>query len=378
MCKIKDHNLFLDTIKSAANDRIYDILEAMGCVLNSAHTEEFRCSCPIHGGDNETAFSYNTEYKSWRCYTNQCHNKYVSNIFGLVQGYLKNNDKPHSFNDSIKWLSKFLNIDIKSLHKENIIDEELYTIKKLVRQSKTKVLKSNSSSSTFSIRIEDFKKNYKVSKYFLDQGFSENILTKYLITDCFDINKPMYNRACVPIINEQGTHIIGVTGRIMMDKCQYCNHYHEKTMGCYERKIPIPKWKHYGFKSGQVLFNYNFANRYIKNSKTAIIVEGPKDVLAFESNDIHNSICMHGLKISKYHITKLLNLGVMNLILALDNDDAANESKEIALKILNKYFKIYDISNMIDFGTDFADLNTEEFNNHIKPKIKNMEFKINV
>ena len=48
--------------------------------------------CPVHGGDSVEGCSIftdgDTATGNWRCWTNQCHEDYQSNIFGFVRGIL--------------------------------------------------------------------------------------------------------------------------------------------------------------------------------------------------------------------------------------------------------------------------------------------------
>jgi len=247
MTNTSDYNEFLNNLKDIANENIDKILESMDCEFNGLNTNDIRSCCPIHDGDNDTAFSYNTDIKSWRCYTHNCHNKYISNVFGLIQGYLERLNKPSSFKDTVKWIADVLSLDINILSAGSVVDKQYIEVKKLLKQSKNKSrLLNDKNDKSLKINIEDVRKHFVRSEYYKNLGLSDELIDKYLLNDCLDKTKPMYNRACVPVIDESGKNIIGVTGRIMVKKCEYCDQFHEDFIGCNERKTLLPKWKHFG------------------------------------------------------------------------------------------------------------------------------------
>ncbi len=47
--------------------------------------EEIRGPCPVHGGDNLTAWSYNARLGIWRCWTHGCQDVYGSSVSGLAR-----------------------------------------------------------------------------------------------------------------------------------------------------------------------------------------------------------------------------------------------------------------------------------------------------
>ena len=65
--------------------------------------------CPIHGGDNKTAFniftSGNTHVGNWICYTHHCEKSFINNTIGFIRGLIshskynwsKSGDKIASF-----------------------------------------------------------------------------------------------------------------------------------------------------------------------------------------------------------------------------------------------------------------------------------------
>lgn len=334
-------------IIDAANYETERILNQLGVDLENSvpYSDEIRMSCPIHHGDNNTAFSYHKKYKKWRCYTAHCHEDYPDNIIGLVMAISK-----CSFADAVEWTRSFLNIDSKSLKR---ID---YDISSQIREMKRLVKPTIVSRST---RINIDKKlfaNRQTSKFFLDKGISETILEKFLVTDCNDRTKPMYNRACVPVVNQQNDRVIGVTGRIMMDKCPLCKCFHGKKCPTkYEKVVTYPKWKHFGFSSSEVLYNINS----IENNRNVFICEGPKDVWKLDEAGIHNSVAIFGLNLSKYQIELLINLNAQKLIFVLDNDERGIEQTKKNIANVEHIFKAFSLHDIIDKDKDIADMSVD-------------------
>ena len=73
-----------------------------------AHYGDFiRCCCPIHNGDNPTAFVMNTEKGLWSCKTNDCGD---GDIFTLVE---KMEDM--NFPQAVQKVAEILGIDINDM-----------------------------------------------------------------------------------------------------------------------------------------------------------------------------------------------------------------------------------------------------------------------
>lgn len=369
----------LDQIKDAANDNIDLILSSLGIDIDSVTTcgNEIRSICPLHeGADNPTAFCYNTTYKYWRCYTRGC-SEGCGNIFGLVQKMLqKNENKRITFTECVSWLSKTLNLDIEV--EEIEIDEYQRDLNQLIRSNK-KINKDVKLEDKFNAFPFDIIRNKVTpSKYFIEEGFSEEILTKYCVGFCNDPNKPMYMRSYAPILNEAGTMVIGVTGRTIHKKCIYCGEFHIEGKGCPADNPKVrgyPKWKHFGFHKSHVFYNLNFAKPYIERSRTVILTEGPKDVWWLEQHGVHNSLCIFGLSVSNLHLKRLISLGVLKVVVALDRDEPGLEAMEKINEKLSDYFVLYNINQFLGQGQDIADIPSEKMLREVVPHLKSIEAK---
>ena len=63
----------IDYIKNSLDDSIIkELLLNSGARSVKKIGREIRCSCPIHKGNNTTAFTWNLENNLWFCFTGDC------------------------------------------------------------------------------------------------------------------------------------------------------------------------------------------------------------------------------------------------------------------------------------------------------------------
>jgi hypothetical protein len=314
-------------------------------------------SCPIHGGDNSSAFNLYHQGDSyrgnWKCRTHQCENTFKSSIIGFIRGcishnkynWTKNGDTTASFNEAVEFTSKFAKQDLDNIHiskKEKEKQNFTNTIRYL-SSNKEKETKQNR------VSRQSVIKNLKIpSQYFLSRGFSTNILTKYDIGDCLSPNKEMSDRAVVPIYDGDHKFMIGCSGRTINDS--------------------KPKWKHNdGFKAEEYLYNFWYAKDYIQTTRTVILVESPGNVWRLEEAGIHNSVAVFGSSLKDKQKMLLDTSGAMTLITIMDNDDAGRTATQ---QIIKKCERTY-ICKSIDISyTDIAEMPIDKINLHLKPIIE--------
>lgn len=363
---------FLQYVQDLANDRIEEILELLGFDIDSCYTKnnEIRSRCIIHDGKTGSSFSYSLDKKQWRCYSSNCHNGNPF-ISGLVKKCLsKNENREVSFNESVEWICSFLGITASH---SNINDEKI-KINKLVKEARLRdtIIKQEAITKIEPFPVERLNGNVQPSPYFLKMGFSERILRKYNVGLCLDPRKPMNLRSYFPILNEDGTMVIGVTGRIIYDKCDYCPKFHEKGL-CPKDNPKVksyPKWLHWGFHKNNVLFNQNFALSSIEKTKSIIVTEGAKDILWMSEHDINNCVPLLGLFASNYHIKRFMDMGVNTVVLAFNRDKHGQEATESLKEQMGVYFNLIDVSPLIGSHKDIAEIPSSEMINEFAPFVR--------
>lgn len=334
--------------------------------------------CPIHGGsDNPTAFNF---YKDgydiegyWRCNTHNCssllHNNkkiFAPNSIGLVRALLSvrendwatPGDQVYGFKETIQFLEKLFKIstnDFKVDYEELIKDQ-------LLKES-SHYSKENKPKNHLNLDVSYVKEKLEIpSQYFIDRGFSSDILKKYYVGLCKSPKSPMYNRAVCPIFDEDGKTVIGLTGRSVYDKCEKCSNYHDKTSGCDYNNSSIKWWNIGSFKSSH-LYNYWNAKKHINKTKVALIVEGQGDVWKLVESGIHNCVGIFGVSLSDEQQFLLEKAGTMGVIPLFDNPKT-DKAGEIAYKQFTEkcgsIFRIYTIKDIYGDTKDVGDFNNEQ------------------
>ncbi|MFA5669983.1 MAG: toprim domain-containing protein [Balneolaceae bacterium] len=363
-------------IKDIAKDKICYLLDILGVEHDGDNSygslARISAPCPIHGGDNTTAWSWKCSTGYWKCFTRGCHETYKGDIFGLVRGIYARSGKQMSFVESVEWVAE--KIGYKLANKE-IDSEKLDIYNQTLTSNRLKQLKLiNTDQSTKILRIDDVKKMIVPDTYFKKQGFSDRTIEKFNIGFCNTPNKPLYMRAFAPIIDETGEFVIGYTGRSIYPKCSKCSCYHNPEYDCPpERKRRYyPKWKHVG-STMDAVYNIDKAKNFIAESYTAIITEGPKDVWRLDEAGIHNSVAILGLQIHQKHKQLLQKNGALSLIILVDADPAGFASIERIKKEFGKSFRLYFLTDKIADGKDPGDLSTDQITKDIAPLIKEIE-----
>lgn len=80
------------------------------------------------------------------------------------------------------------------------------------------------------------------------------------------------------------------------------------------------------FKKSRILFGLNYSRRRIAKERKAIIVEGQIDALRLIQAGFNFTVAGQGTAFGEGHVKELLNLGVREVYLSLDGDEAGQEA----------------------------------------------------
>lgn len=336
--------------------------------------------CPIHGGDNPSAFNIYPEGESyrgnWKCRTHNCENIFKSSIIGFIRGVISNQkynwskegDQTASFDEAVNYALGFLKKDLKQI-KISKVDRDKNNFTNFINnlQNKKEEVKSKI------IRKQIIKSIEIPAKYYLGRGYSEEILKKYDIGLCTNPDRPMYNRVVVPIYDNEYKYMIACTGRSIFEKCSECKSYHNLLDDCPsdEKLWLYSKWRHSkDFKSQNCLYNFWFAKKFILQTQTAIIVESPGNVWRLEENNICNSVAIFGSSLSDRQKILLDSSGAMNLIILTDSDEAGKKAAE---QIKNKCKNTYRVFVLKISKNDVGEMTKEEIKSQIKEYIEGIK-----
>ena len=111
-----------------------------------------------------------------------------------------------------------------------------------------------------------------------------------------------------------------------------CRKYSEKTTG--GKYINTPETPL--FKKSKVLFGLNYSRKEITKQRRAVIVEGQIDALRLIQEGLNLTVAGQGTAFGEEHVDVIRRLGVKEVFLAFDGDDAGREA---ALKVGNLFQK---------------------------------------
>ncbi len=329
-------------IREVAKQHEEDILAALG--FDPDRYGNIQQSCPIHGGDNNTAFSYNVRKKCWSCFTNHCEKEFGNDLIGLIRGI-----KNMSFMDTMAWLKDNFISDNSSIDwqkiDQNICDRQIKDIhwneyNKPLPEDKIKVLIPDYSS------IEDRGFDSDTPKFF-ECGVSMN-------------SSEEHHRLMLPIRNFKDK-LVGFTGRSIYLPCKQCEGYHDSKSNCPDNPYQYSKWRHYPpfFKKNIELYNIQNAKEEIYKTNTAYIVEGPFDVWRLWELGTKNVVAGFGTSLSLAQFSLLAMHGCINIKLLYDPDEGGEHGTEIVENSAREIFNITACKLPVGIGP--SKLNKEQY-----------------
>lgn len=289
--------------------------------------------CPVHNGDNPTAFSMFKENGCWVCFTHGCHEKYGKTLYYLVRALI----------------AQRKNVPLLTANKEardflelGSVTEPVYTPLKLLNFEEEAV------DNTSLLTTDNIRNRVKIagpSPYYLRRGFSPDILTKFHV--CESPMGSMSQRAIVPTLSADGKLMVGYSGRATNDA--------------------NPKWLHsYGFRRNFNLYNSWNAAEVARASGLLIITEGFAKVWRLEECGIHNAIAIYGTNLGEQQIDLINGIGANRMAICMDNDEPGKAAAKRIQQRLAYFYKTFIIDTPI---IDLDEASHSEINRYIKPLI---------
>jgi hypothetical protein len=365
--KYKDQGK-LNQLTDIVVDNIEDIYEYFEAEYHKGQKVYFS-NCFIHGGDNKTALNlyYDADYRvHFKCRTHGCEKHFGTSLISMIRGALSNvkygwkvpGDKTVSFDETIEFLLNRYKLDFGQIKGQslNVGNHEFCKV--------VNTLSKNKLSGT--IDREFYRKRVEIpSKYFLNRGYTIEVLDDYDVGNCKTYGKEFFNRAVVPIYDDDGEMIVGFTARSIFDQCKECKSYHDPNKQCYH----FPKWRHSkGFQKEKSLYNFWKAKDHILESGVIVIVESPGNVWRLEEAGIHNSVALFGTVLNNPQKQLIDESGALSIIIIMDNDE--NEAgQKAAQKIKEQCEKSYRVYTLDINKQDVGEMNTNEITEDIRPWI---------
>ena len=290
-----------------------------------------RAACPVHGGDNRTAFSIDEKTGRWSCFSHGCHNG-RSDMVGLVMLMRR-----CSFVEAIKFMATIAGINIEADH-----DEEIR--KALLNKDTNDFVKrsdNNYVDNELAFQFEEeiyYMQKYRTD-YFYKHGYSKAVLDYFEVghgKDRFGIPREYF-----PLRNKEGT-IVALDGR--------------RTDGDSEPRYSV--WPP-GFSKGSMLYHYDRAKDYIYAFRGVLfIVEGYKACWSMIQAGLMNTVAAMGAGLTKEQPKLILeNINIEKVVLIFDGDEAGRNATVRNKRELAHMCNIDSIS--MQYGQDPSTLDLE-------------------
>ena len=328
--------------EALTDENIYDLLQEWGGDPGRevfGFTSTTICHNPPGEGSRKLYYYENTGL--FRCYTG-CDSYF--DIFELTTKVAKIQwDKEFDLNDAVRWIAQRFGFsgDHEDRPEDETLDDWKYLanyerIQDVVVKTNTVVLKEYENDI-----LERFNYSVKIGPW-LREGITQAALDQARIG-----YYPGGDQITIPHFDKDG-RFIGLRGRTL------CAEEGER-FGKY-RPMRINR-ELYNHPLGMNLYNFNNSKDNIKLMKKAIIFEGEKSCLLYQSyfgleNDISVACC--GSSVSSYQIQMLIEAGAEEIIVAFDRqfqeigDEEFKHLKTNLVRLRDKYKTFVLISFIFD------------------------------
>jgi len=301
-----------------------DIVEVIeGYVRLTRSGRNFKARCPFHN-EKTPSFMVNPEKQIFHCFG--------CNIGGNAISFIMKMEGL-TYPEAIRKLAKKCNIEIKETYSQtdDKLAEERETIYKILNDAGLffqKHLAENAVIKNWLKKrglneetIEKFQIGYapKSSKTLLaaavKKGYSKDLLYK---SGVISGEKDFFiNRVMFPIFDITG-RIVAFGGRVLDDEVQ------PKYLNSPETAV---------YSKSRVLYGLNFAGKNIRESNSAIILEGYVDVIMCHQYGLTNTVATLGTAFTPQH-SSLLKRYADNVLVAYDPDTAGRSSAIRSCEVL--------------------------------------------
>lgn len=325
-------------------DNVFDLLEEWGGEPEYCPTGLIaRTICHNHLNDDASRKLYYYDNTGlFRCYTG-CEDP----VFDIFQLCIKVMDLQHNIkydlNDAVRWIAKRFGLSGREEDSPEV--EGLEDWKILANYSRIKDIQITAPHIVLQeyddTILSRFNYNVKITPW-LKEGITQQVLDKAEIGFY-----PGGAQITIPHFDKNG-RFIGLRGRTVIKE-------EAELYGKY-RPIIVNKTI-YNHPLGLNLYNFNNSRCVIPQIKKAIVFEGEKSVLKYQSffgfnNDITVACC--GSNLSAYQTQLLIDAGAQEIIIAFDRqfqyygDDEYIHLIRNLKKITNKYENYVNISCILD------------------------------
>jgi 5S rRNA maturation endonuclease (ribonuclease M5) len=312
--------------------------------------DKVRCACPLHGGDNNTAFSFDLNTKQFTCFTNHCGEQSKDwffipkegnaprDLFLFIKLMEERNGRKCSWTRALQIGSELTGIplDATSTAYNKEMSDKLETQKWIRTMAK---VNQQIELETFDEgEIEMYQAMLPACDYVNSRGFDDEMLQFFEVGYSPEgVDEPYrtkFNdfpgRIIFPVRGLDGS-LVGWSGRLAVD---------DKTKTIFKK---YPKWMHkMDFDKGFVLYNFNNAKPHVRQSMELILVEGAWDVIRLWSYGIKNVVAVMGSSLTPEQLQLAIS-SALRVKVFLDGDGAGKSGTNRICEQLKKYVDVYTI-----------------------------------
>jgi 5S rRNA maturation endonuclease (ribonuclease M5) len=364
--EMKDYSVIKEVIRESLDPIL--LLEHYGCDIPQRNIkyDKVRCPCPIHGGDNPVGFSFDLNQKMFTCFTNHCGEQpedwfwipkdYRSTVPRDLFLFIKMMEEKNayeegrrgfkcSWNRALKVASEIAGIELESGKTYNKEMSDMLANQRWMREMAK--INAEVELETFNdTEIEIFQAQLPLAdEYLATRNFEDYIIEEFQIgyspegiDEPYHANKRDFmGRLIIPVRDENGS-LVGWSGRLCTDDKKAIKKFN--------------KWMHkMDFDKGFVLFNFDKAKEYIKESKELILVEGPWDAIRLWSYGIYNAVAVMGSALTPEQLSLAVS-SALKINVMLDQDGAGQSGANRICEQLKPYVDVYTYKLPVDKDPD--------------------------
>lgn len=301
----------------------------------------FKALCPFHQ-EKTPSFIVSPDRQIWHCFG--CGEG--GDIFKFIMKY-----ENIEFYEALKILAEKAGVELRSI---SPVDQKQFGVLYDLNSAAAKFFSDAYEASDMAREYFASRGLKKETIYEFEVGFAPNepdALTVYLINNGFDIGDVV--RAGLTFKTERGKHIDRFRGRVMFP---IHNHF-GKVVGFSGRILPeldngeVGKYVNSPetpiFNKSRLLYGLWKSKNFIRETKTALLVEGQMDFLMMWQAGVKNLAATSGTALTPDHL-KVLRKAADNIVITFDKDEAGLLAAERAI----------DLAGAADFNTfvlDFGD-----------------------
>ena len=308
-----------------------NLLEALGASnITTVSGNTYRSTCPIHGGDNPTAFALFPD-NNWTCFTRHCEQGKRQDLFSLVQFSRK-----VKFIDAATYLAGMGGVQLDFIDGSN---QEVKDTGANTSWASTTLGKGQYKKTGVDLEIDPriVRKFIKQrSNHMIQRGFTNDTLNEFEVGHCYgwkaELKVKNEERITFPI-RHKGKYV-GIQGRAISGKGK-------------QKSFPDDFWprdKKYDnyadFIKTRFLYHFDDVIRYAQIIGEIHLCEGITDVMMLWQCGVRAATCSFGSSLSDEQV-HLLCQGIFDVYIWYDEDEAGIRGLKNIVRECHSLFNIY-------------------------------------